>query len=415
MLRIGMLTQWFDPEPGPAALPGIYAREFVKQGHEVKVLTGFPNYPDGELYPGYAIRPRAKEGSAPLSITRVALYPNHGRSAVRRLVNYASFGASAATLGAGALRGADAIWVYNSPITVALPLLTSSGFGRTPIFLHVQDIWPDSLLESGMLPDGRLSRVAAGVISSIVRLVERRSAVVGVISKSARQLILERNPKLDSSKVVFCPNPTNETLFVPMPQLREQRASEEHRSEPVEFMYAGAIGDVQGLDTIIETAALLKGRSDVVFTFLGDGISRSRLEARVEQLGLTNVKFLGRVPQDQVPTHMARADVQLVSLAPLPFLRYTMPSKIASLLASQVPIVALLQGDGADLLRESGAATVVEPGDPRALALAVVAMAEAGSAHRDAMALHGRRYYEAELSAPAAAATITRALAEVAN
>lgn len=412
-MKIGMLSQWYDPESGPAALPGIYAREFIKQGHEVSVLTGFPNYPDGRLYSGYSIRPRSHQGRVPLRVTRVALYPNHSRSAAGRLANYASFGLTATLLGGRALRGADAIWVYNSPVTVSAPLLVHSRMGRIPIFLHVQDLWPDSLIESGMLREGRTSRQIGSLVSALVRLTERSSAVIGVISKSVRRILLERNPIIDPWRVVYVPNPTNEELFRPVGEIRTEMGIVKRDGDGVEVMYAGAIGDVQGLDDLIDAAQILRSRSEIRFTLVGDGINRDRLEARVKKFQLTNVEFVGRVPQRDIPQLMARADIQLVSLASNPFLAHTTPSKIPSLLASEVPIVAQLVGDGAQLLRESGAALVVSPGEPEALAGAIGSLADAGASRRAEMGRAGRRFYESELSASSAARRITDALVSV--
>ncbi len=409
-MKIGMLTQWFDPETGPAALPGVYAREFTRQGHEVSVLTGFPNYPEGRLYPGYDMRLRTHQRVGDVETTRVALYPNHSRSASGRLVNYVSFGLSAASLGTHVLKGVDAIWVYNSPVTVALPMLTHSRMGRVPIFLHVQDVWPDSLVESGMFPTGRTGRVAAKLVSTVVRLMENRAAIIGVISPGVRDLILHRNPRLDASRIIYAPNPANEELFIPSSDLREAYGIVKSDTAPMEFMYAGAIGEVQGLDSLIEAAHLLRSRDDIRITLVGDGISRQRLEARSISLGLKNVHFMGRVPQEDIPSLMARADVQVVSLSDRPFLSYTTPSKIPSILASGLPILAQLSGDGASLVYASGAGYVVHPGNPQALADAMAEMVHLGRPAIGELGRRGREYYEAHLSRHAAAEKIVRSL-----
>lgn len=410
-MNIGMLSQWFDPETGPAALPGIYGREFVNQGHQVRVLTGFPNYPEGNLYPGYQLRPRTVEGDSSLRVTRVALYPDHSSSPIGRIANYASFGLSATILGAGSLRNLDALWVYNSPVTVAAPMLAHSRFGGVPTFLHVQDLWPDSLVESGMFPRGRVGTVAESAVSAIVRLMERRSAIIGVISESVRQIILERNPAIAPEKIVYVPNPTNEQLFRPADEIRSEMGHDSmEKVGAVEIMYAGAVGEVQGLDTLLEAAVALRSRENIHFTIVGDGISKKRLEEKAHALGLSNVTFVGRVPQDHVPSLIARADIQLVSLASNPFLAHTTPSKIPSLLASGVPIVAQLEGDGARMLRQSGAALVAQPGDSVALASAIELMVDAGPERWQSMGRAGRRFYLDRLSAAAAAEKIVHAL-----
>jgi glycosyltransferase involved in cell wall biosynthesis len=373
-----MLTQWFDPEPGPASLPGVYAREFVRRGHAVHVLTGFPNYPDGVLFPGYRIRPRVREKVQGVDVTRVALYPNHSASALGRAANYSSFALSATVAGGDALRGADAVWVYNSPVTVSLPLLAHTRGGRTPVFLHVQDLWPDSLIDSGMFPSGRIGAAAAAVVRAIVRATERQAAVIGVSSRSVRDLIVERHPGLDERKIIYAPNPTDEGRFRPAAELREELGIQERFSGVAEIMYAGAVGEVQGLDTLVDAAGLLRDRDDIRITIVGDGISRDRLERRAKEFALSNVSFLGRVPQASVPELIARASVQLVSLGSSRFLSYTTPSKISSLLASEVPIIGHIEGDGARLLEDAGAGVVVTPGDAEALASAISGIADGG-------------------------------------
>ncbi len=245
------------------------------------------------------------------------------------------------------------MWVYNSPPTVGLPLLWHTRWGRKPFFLHVQDLWPDSLIDSGMLPRGKAGAIAEAVMAKVVRVTERHAAVIGVSSRSVCDIILERHPEVDPRKIVYAPNPTNEELFRPVDVVRAEKTIPTH-ADAVEVMYAGAVGDVQGMDTLLDAAALLRDRTDIRVTIVGDGISRRRLERRAQEERLTNVRFLGRVRQDTIPELLARAQIQLVSLSDAPFLAYTTPSKIASLLASAVPIIGHLAGDGARLINDAG-------------------------------------------------------------
>ena len=412
-MRIGLLTQWYDPEEGPASLPGVYAAEFFRQGHEVSVLTGFPNYPTGHVYQGYRIRPRLVEDRGGVRVTRTAIYPSHDSSAVRRAANYASFALTSTVLGAGALGGVDAIWASNSPPTVALPLLTHSRNGRIPYFLHVQDLWPESMTESGMLPQGALLRQAETWIRRLVGLLERRSAVIGVISRSVRDMILQRNPSLDPDRVVYAPNPANERLFRPCALIRQELGMDPHPSGSLRVMYAGAIGEAQGLVDLVDAAELVASRDDISIVVYGDGPSRARLVERARAKGLTNIEFPGRVEQEAIPGLMARASVQLVSLANRPFLEHTTPSKIAALLASGTPIVGHLAGDGARLIAESGAGVVTSPGDAEGLARALVALAGVDGGVLSELGESGRRYYAEQLSAKAAVVRMVQALGAV--
>lgn len=405
-MRIGILSQWFDPETGPAALPGVYAREFVRAGNQVAVLTGFPNYPEGQIYEGYTQRLRTVEEADGITVTRVPLYANHSRSAVGRVMNYSSFATSAAVLGTGALRDVDAIWVYNSPITVHAPLMIHSRRGAVPYFLHVQDLWPESLTESGMIPGGRIGSSIGSAAARVVQSMERHAAAIGIISPSVRELILDRNPDVNPDRIVFAPNPANEQLFRPI-----RVSSRSDPAAPFTILYAGAMGDVQGLETVIEAVDLLT-RSGVAvrLDLAGDGIARERLESLVAERNASGIRFLGRVPQQRVPELMVGADAHLVSLADSPFLRRTMPSKIPSLLASQVPILGVIAGDGADVLRESGAAVVAQPGNRDSVISAIRSLAAASATDLASLGERGRRYYESRFAAEASARTIIEAL-----
>jgi colanic acid biosynthesis glycosyl transferase WcaI len=408
-MKLGIVSQWFDPEPGPAAIPGVFAREFVRMGHDVSVLTGFPNYPQGEIYDGFrqSIGERSEVDGA--SLTRVPLYPNHNASALGRMANYASFAASATAFSRGALKEVDAVWVYNSPITVTAPLMAHTRVGSVPYFLHVQDIWPDSLIESGMFPGGPIGSVASSVIKRIVRFSEKKATVIGVISPSVRELILDRNPGLDPSKILYVPNPTDEGLFHPAPRLQADGRRRDG-DRPFTIMYVGAVGEVQGLETVLDAAELLGPRSGIEFVIVGDGIARERIQQDAITRGLNNVNFRGRIDKNLVPEAMAEADVQMVSLASSPFLRVTTPSKISSLLASEYPIIGLIAGDGADLLRDSGAARVLDPGDAEGLAGAALELSRLDPEALKSMARAGRAYYEKHLSAAVTAARITDSL-----
>ncbi len=403
-MRIGILSQWYDPEPGPAAIPGVLAREFAASGHDVRVLTGFPNYPTGRVYPGHRQTWRKTSTVDGVTVTRVPLYASHDSSAVGRALNYLSFAVSATVLGARSLRGCDMVWVYNSPATVALPLLVHTRWGRLPYFLHVQDLWPDSLVHSGMFPEGRAGRLALAVVSRTVSLTERLARRVGVISPSVADLVRERNPDVAEDDVVYVPNPTDEGLFT-FDEVPERRDG-----EPFVLMYSGAIGDVQGLDDVVEAVGSLPADVALRLVLVGDGIARSRLEslaARVDTCG--RIDFVGRVPKERVPGLMRQAHAHLVSLGTSEFLEHTTPSKIPSLLASGAVVLGVIAGDGARLITRSGAGTVVPPGDGAALRSALVSLTALTTDDLRARGRSGRRHYDTHFSAARAAAAILSA------
>lgn len=408
-MKVGMLSQWFDPETGPAALPGVYAREMIRQGNEVSVLTGYPNYPLGRIYDGYAQRIRSTRTEGGARVTRVPLYASHDSSALGRVANYSSFALSAAALGARSLADSDAVWVYNSPVSVALPLMTETALGKKPYFLHVQDLWPDSLINSKMLPPGSLGRSIGRRVSTVVRMMEKRAANIGVISPSVRSLILERNPDLDPSKIVYVPNPADENIFKPW-ATDDVAPSTCSWQDTFSVMYMGAVGEAQGLDTVLDAAKLFIPSDGVRIVIVGDGTAKRRLQQRVSSERIPGVIFHDRISKEQVPRMMASANAQLVSLAKDNFLRYTTPSKISSIMASALPIVGQLAGDGATLIQEAGAGVTAAPGDATALADAIRVLSLSNREVLEAYGRSGERYYRQNLSMEASTTKILAAL-----
>ena len=167
-MKILILTQWFEPEPTFKGL--LFARELAARGHEVEVLTGFPNYPGGKVYPGYRIRPWVREQIDGINVLRVALYPSHNNSGLHRALNYMSFALSAAVIGTALIRKPDVMYVYHPPITVGFAATVIGFLRRTPFVYDIQDLWPDTVAASGMMSNPAaltlLGKICAVRISS---------------------------------------------------------------------------------------------------------------------------------------------------------------------------------------------------------------------------------------------------------
>ena len=175
-MRILILTQWFDPEPTFKGL--LFARELAARGHEVEVLTGFPNYPDGKVYPGYRIRPWVREKIDGINVLRVALYPSHNKSGLNRVFNYLSFAFSAAVIGSALIRKPDVMYVYHPPITVGFAAIVIGFLRRTPFIYDICDLWPDTVGASGMMSNP----MALSLIGKWCNYVYRRAQHVTVVS-----------------------------------------------------------------------------------------------------------------------------------------------------------------------------------------------------------------------------------------
>lgn len=385
--RLILLTQWFDPEPTFKGL--LFARALAERGYDVEVVTGFPNYPGGEVYPGYKIRPIQRTLVDGLPVTRLAVYPSHGSSAVGRILNYMSFFLSAwlyLTFGA---RKADVVYVYHPPLTVGLAAVGAKFFRKTPTVIDIQDMWPDTLAATGMIDNARVLRV----IGALCRWVYRRVSHIVVLSPGFRRLLIERG--VPEEKIRVIPNWADETAIY------EAGATGHLPDLPGQFclLFAGNMGRAQRLDTLLDAAALLiRTRPEIAIVLIGGGLEVSRLKARASSEELSNVHILPPVPMSQVGAYLAAADALLVHLRNDPLFAITIPSKTQAYLAAGRPVLMGVAGDAADIITAAGAGLVFPPEDAEALARAVESLADMPVGQRALMGEAGRCYYKANLS-----------------
>lgn len=389
-LRLIMLTQWFEPEP---ALKGIkFAQRLGKFGFDVEVVTGFPNYPGGTVYDGYRVRPIRRESMDGVSVTRLALFPSHSRNRIGRTFNYMSFFIAATIYLTFFVRRADVAYVYHPPLTVAVAALVAKFFRRTPIVLDVQDMWPDTLRATGMLD----SKGALKIIDVISRWAWRSANHVTVLSPGFQKLLVERG--VPQERISIIPNWADD----------DEAGSDAEIAGPVKdrvgqkkfcVLFAGNMGPAQALDTVLDAAAILRSAwPQIEFRFLGSGIDADRLKGRVETENLTNVQFLARVPKAEVRAYIQAADCLLVHLKADPLFTITIPSKTQAYMAGGKPVVMAVEGDAADLVRQSAGGVVVPPEDAQALARAISELAGLAPAALAELGANARRFYDAHLS-----------------
>ena len=389
-MRILLLTQWFEPEPTFKGL--LFARELAARGHDVEVLTGFPNYPGGDVYPGYRIRPWVRERIDGMSILRVALYPNHDKSGFRRVLNYVSFAISAALIGSTLVRKPDVMYVYNPPATIGLPAVALGLLRRVPFVFDICDLWPDTVAASGMLSNP----AALTLLGKWCDFVYRRARHIVVVSPGFKQQLVRRGVRPEKVDVIYnwCDEATIQPIR-PDPALASNLGLSDHFN----VMFAGTMGMGQALNSVLDAAALCRQTIPKVrFVFVGGGVDRSRLEKKAEDLGLTNVRFLPRQPMSAMGTVLGLADVLLVHLKDHPLFDLTIPSKAQAYMASGKPVLMAVRGDAAQLVTQSGGGLVCEPEDPRSIAAAVAQFASMSPEERHSIGEAGKRFYDEQLS-----------------
>jgi putative colanic acid biosynthesis glycosyltransferase WcaI len=382
-MRILILSIYHDPEPIPKT--GELARELIRRGHQVTVVTSFPHYPSGNLYPGYRLRPWSWETRDGVRILRTFIYPYHGVSSLLRMVNYASWMVSSVSA-AWLTPRCDVLYVWHPPLTVGVSAWAIAGLKRVPFVYDVQDLWPESALASGMLSPGRL----VNFLYRLADWVYARAARVLVVSRAAAAMLRARG--VEAAKLGVVKHWIDESLTVANPDGRNVRAELGLDGRFV-VMFAGNLGMVQGLETVVQAAHLLRDTS-VTVVLVGDGSDRERLEREVQRLDLTNVIFAGRHPAGEMPGFFAAADALLVHLRPSEIADHAIPAKTLAYLAAAKPIVCGMSGAGAELVAEAGAGPIVPPGDPQAMAGAIRELAAKHPSERAAMGASGRRYLE---------------------
>ena len=386
-MKILLLTQWFDPEPSFKGLA--FARELARRGDTVEILTGFPNYPGGKVYPGYRIRPWQIERMEGFRVCRVALYPSHDRSALRRSFNYVSFAVASAILGPFLVQRPDVIYVYHPPGTIGLPALLLRWWFSAPIVYDVQDLWPDTIAATGMLSHPFL----LSCINRFCRWVYRRADQIVVLSPGFREALQARGIPEERIRVIYNWAPDQVLAATPAP------GPSRGQDRQFRVVFAGAMGAAQALDAVLDAAALCSvSAPQVRFLLVGDGTDRDRLEQRARSLHLSNVSFVPWQPLAAMGKVFEQADALLVHLKDDPLFRMTIPSKTQAYLAAGRPIVMAVRGDAADLVSRADAGILAQPEDPGSIAAAVRSLASLSQGERERMGRNGRAFYDRELA-----------------
>ncbi len=381
-MKIVILTQYYPPEPIPR--PHELARGLADRGHKVLVITGFPNYPLGRLYPGTHLRFWRQDTLDGIRILRVPLYPDQSRSPLRRVFNYGSFAASAALLGSILGGPADVMLAEHPPLTIGLAAWVLGRVRRVPFLYKVNDLWPESVEATGMVRNPSLLKL----MGRLERFVYRRAGAIAVISPGFKKNLVGKGVVPD--KVHVIPHWAEESLYRPVPP-DDELARDFGMTGRFNVVFAGQLGLAQGLDVVLDTAEKLSDLADVQFVLIGDGTDADRLRRRAEEKGLGNVRFFGRQPAERMAYFFALADILLVHLKRDPLFEITIPGKTIAYLACGRPILCAVAGDAAEVVRDSGAGLVCRPEDPVALAQAVRDLYMMPGEQRETMGQAGRR------------------------
>lgn len=385
-MRILIYSYNYYPEPiGIAPLMTELAEGLVTRGHEVRVVTGMPNYPERQVYPDYRGKLYCTEERNGVIIQRSGVWIRPKPGLLTRMLLDGSFVASSIVQ---ALRGwqPDVILLTIPPLPVAVPASVLGWFYSCPVVLNLQDILPDAAVHVGLLKN----KLAIRVFAALEKYAYRTAHSISVITDSFTENLLSKG--VSAHKIRCIPNWVDTQFICPLPKANNAFRQVHHLENKFVVMYSGNIALTQGLHTVIHAAVHLRHRSDIVFVIVGEAKALDALSGLCMDYELENVRLLPFQPREQLPEMLAAADVGLV-MQKQNVVAFNMPSKIQLLLASGRPIIASvpLMGTAAKAIRQSGGGVVIEPEDPISLADAILDLYN-HPAKADLLAQQGRRY-----------------------
>lgn len=383
-MKILIFNQYFWPE-------SFRINEIVcaltARGHEVEVMTGKPNYPEGKFFSGYSAWGIKKESWRDIPIYRVPMLARGNRGAIKLALNYLSYIVSGILFAPWLLRKEkyDVIFVYGvSPIFQAIPASFLGWIKGVPVVLWVQDLWPQSAEATGYVKSTFLLKL----LEKFVRFTYAHTDLLLVQSEAFIEPVSKLAPNIP---IAYYPNSVEKEFYSPQaisaPYIESLQSG-------FTVLFAGNVGTAQAMETIVAAAEKLQTYSEIKIVILGSGSKSDWVAQQIVEKKLTNLYLAGRFPVETMPILMRQASALLVTLTDQPIFELTVPNKIQAYLAVGKPIIACLNGEGARLVGEAKAGVAVRAEDGEGLADAIVSLYQMSEFEREQMGVNGRAYFK---------------------
>jgi colanic acid biosynthesis glycosyl transferase WcaI len=395
-VKILYVSQYFPPEMGaPAARASELTRHWAADGHDVTILTGFPNHPTGRVPSEYCDEFRqlvTREHIDRVNVVRTWLWPLPNRKAYERILNYSSFCLSSALTGLFLSRP-DVVIASSPQLLVALSGWWLAAWKRVPFVFEVRDLWPESLSAVGM---GDQVKIMNRILARIAGfLYGKANRIVVVTAAFKDHLIKHWNIPVDKISVIE--NGVETTLFSPQntnAELRRELGAE----EKFVVSYIGTIGMAHGLESVIEVAARMQQSAPhVLFLLLGEGAEKDYILALSKARGLTNLRFVGQQPREKISAYIAASDVCLVLLKKAHIFKTVIPTKMLEFMSCSRPVILGVEGQAQEIMDEAQAGICIAPESADELVQAITRLA-ADPALRESLGHNGRHYIQQRFS-----------------
>lgn len=361
--------------------------ELVERGFKVSVVTGVPNYPEGRFYKGYSWRENRNEIWNGINIYRMPIF-SRGQSKIRLILNYFSFVISSKLLERTLPKDIDAIFTYEvSPMTQALPAIWYAKKMKVPSYLYVMDLWPENVVSITNMQN----KMIINAIGKMVDYIYKNTTRILVSSESFVEAIVNRN--VPEKKVIFWPQYA-EDIYEIKPK-GNQKVTSEYFEERT-FVFAGNIGEAQGLDILPKAANHLKKENIMVkFVIIGNGRYMSKLLESIKKLEVSEYfHFISRQPATNIPYYLAKFDVALITLNSSKIYDMTIPAKLQSLMACGKPLLVAANGEVQDIVRTSNSGLYGDAGNVENFVNNIIKFSEMSELELEELGENSKQYYD---------------------
>jgi glycosyltransferase involved in cell wall biosynthesis len=368
-MKILYISQYFPPEMGaPAARAVELSRHWAAAGHEVTVLTGFPNHPTGVVPSEYRNKFRrlvAREQTDGINVVRSWLLPFPNRKSYERMLNYSSFCISAAATGLFLSRP-DVVIATSPQLLVGLSGWWVAHWKRVPFVFEVRDLWPESLAAVGL---GNGKSLLYQSLANIAGFLYRNSDRIVVVSPAFRDYLVQ-HWRVPREKISVIENGVETQLFAP--QTETGLRTELGVDEKFVVSYIGTMGMAHGLETVLEAAAQLRrSNPEIVFLVVGEGAEKQRIVNRARELALNNLRFIEQQPREKIPAYICASDVCLVLLKKTDLFKTVIPTKMLEFMSCARPVILGVDGQARTILEEARGGVAIDPENSDALVNAI--------------------------------------------
>lgn len=384
-MKIVYLSQFYYPEPH--SIHKELAETLASYGHEVTVVTAYPNYPLGKIYNGWKQRLFGEwESINGVSVLRCPIWPDHSKSILFRGLHFLSFTLSSMFLTLFRVPKPDVFLVHHPPPSLAITACLFNRGKKCPYVFRMADLWPEFIAGAGVSRSRRLMKV----VEFFMRFVYRNSSNIVVPAPGFKRRLLAKG--LPENKITVVHNYADETVYFPCARDKELQRQLNIKDTDKIILYAGNIGAPQRIDVLIDAMKIIESRNDIKIFIIGDGSCKKDLVQKCLNLNIKSVVFFNQMLPEEVNRYYSIADALFIQLEDQPIWSDNIPSKVYAYMLSGRPIIAALKGDGAEVISAANGGYTCEPCNAREIADCIMRIADLSTQERQSMGMNNYKY-----------------------